>query len=134
MLTMRFRCPSCGFAGQVRVPPHFARGRSARLRCGRCQNSFTLAVGRLWPQDSAGAYDALVPRSLDCAGERLGSLWVGVSGARGGAPPAPPRPPAARPAGAGGGGAGGPRGGPRGGGGGGGGALGGGRALGPAAA
>ncbi len=84
---MRFRCPSCGFAGQVRVPPHFPRGRSARLRCGRCQHSFTLAVGRLWPQDSSGAYDALVPGSLDCAGERLGSLWVEITGARGGNPP-----------------------------------------------
>jgi pimeloyl-ACP methyl ester carboxylesterase len=87
MLTMRFRCPSCGFAGQVRVPPHFPRGRSARLRCGHCQHAFTLAVGRLWPQDSAAAYDALVPGSLDCAGERLGSLWVEITGPRGGAPP-----------------------------------------------
>jgi pimeloyl-ACP methyl ester carboxylesterase len=87
MLTMRFRCPSCGFAGQVRVPAHFPRGRSARLRCGRCQTAFTLAVGRLWPQDSAGAYDALVPGALDCAGERLGSLWVEITGARGGTPP-----------------------------------------------
>ena len=87
MLTMRFRCPSCGFAGQVRVPPHFPRGRSARLRCGRCQHLFTLAVGRLWPQDSAGAYDALVPGTLDCAGERLGSLWVEITGTRGGTPP-----------------------------------------------
>ncbi len=87
MHSMRFRCPSCGFAGQVRVPPHYPRGRSARLRCGRCQQVFTLAVGRLWPQDSAGAYDALVPGSLDCAGERLGSLWVEIAGARGGTPP-----------------------------------------------
>jgi pimeloyl-ACP methyl ester carboxylesterase len=87
MLSMRFRCPSCGFAGQVRVPPHFPRGRSARLRCGRCQHAFTLAVGRLWPQDSAGAYDALVPGSLDCAGERLGSMWVEITGPRGGGSP-----------------------------------------------
>jgi pimeloyl-ACP methyl ester carboxylesterase len=87
MLNMRFRCPSCGFAGQVRVPPHFPRGRSARLRCGRCRQAFTLAVGRLWPQDSAAAYDALVPGSLDCAGERLGSLWVEISGPRTAAPP-----------------------------------------------
>jgi pimeloyl-ACP methyl ester carboxylesterase len=44
-------------------------------------------VGRLWPQDSPGAYEALVPGSLDCAGERLGSLWVEISGTRGGSPP-----------------------------------------------
>ena len=44
-------------------------------------------MGRLWPQDSAGAYDALVPGSLDCAGERLGSLWVEITGPRGGTPP-----------------------------------------------
>ena len=84
---MRFRCPSCGVSGQVQVPPHFPRGRSARLRCGRCKNSFTLAVGRLWPQDSAGAYDALIPGALGCSGERLGSLWVEVTGARSGTPP-----------------------------------------------
>jgi pimeloyl-ACP methyl ester carboxylesterase len=87
MLGMRFRCPSCGFAGQVSVPPHYPRGRCARLRCGRCRQAFTLAVGRLWPQDSPGAYDALVPGALDCSGERLGSLWVEIAGARGGTPP-----------------------------------------------
>lgn len=84
---MRFRCPSCGFSGQVRVPASFPRGRSARVRCARCRNTFTLAVGRLWPQDTAEAYEALVPGALGCAGEKVGRLWVEITGARKGTPP-----------------------------------------------
>jgi pimeloyl-ACP methyl ester carboxylesterase len=84
---MRFRCPSCGFLGRVQVPAHFQRGRRARIRCARCHKPFILAVGRLWPQDSAEAYDALVAGALDCRGERLGKLWVETVGARSGGNP-----------------------------------------------
>jgi pimeloyl-ACP methyl ester carboxylesterase len=84
---MHFRCPSCGVSGQVRLPEHFPRGRSARIRCARCRHSFQLAVGRLWPQDSREAYDALLPGALGCAGERLGEMWVETAGVRAGTPP-----------------------------------------------
>ena len=84
---MRFRCPSCGLTGQVRLPDHYPRGRSARVRCARCRHSVVLAIGRLWPQDSREAYDALLPGTMGCSGERLGELWVEVSGSRAGAPP-----------------------------------------------
>ena len=84
---MRFRCPACGVSGRVQVPDRFPRGRSARIRCARCKHSFVLAVGRLWPQDSREAYDALVPGALGCSGERLGEMWVEIAGARAGTPP-----------------------------------------------
>ena len=84
---MRFRCPSCGFLGRVQVPAHFPRGRRARIRCARCHKPFILAVGRLWPQDSAEAYDALVAGALDCRGETLGKLWVETVGSRSGSFP-----------------------------------------------
>jgi len=84
---MRFRCPSCGFLGRVQVPAHFQRGRRVRIRCARCHKPFILAVGRLWPQDSAEAYDALVAGSLDCRGEKLGKLWVETVGSRSGSNP-----------------------------------------------
>jgi hypothetical protein len=84
---MRFRCPSCGFLGRVQVPAHFPRGRRARIRCARCHKPFILAVGRLWPQDSAEAYNALVAGALDCRGEKLGKLWVETVGSRGGSNP-----------------------------------------------
>jgi hypothetical protein len=84
---MRFRCPSCGFSGRVQVPVHFPRGRRARIRCTRCHKPFILAVGRLWPQDSAESYDALLPGALDCRGEKVGRIWVETTGSRSGSNP-----------------------------------------------
>jgi pimeloyl-ACP methyl ester carboxylesterase len=84
---MRFRCPSCGFAGRVQIPAHFPRGRRASIRCSQCRKPFNLAVGRLWPQDSAQSYDALIAGALDCQGEMIGTLWVETVGSRSGSNP-----------------------------------------------
>jgi hypothetical protein len=84
---MRFRCPSCGFAGRVQIPAHFPRGRRASIRCSHCRKPFNLAVGQLWPQDSAQSYDALLPGALECKGEKIGALWVETMGSRGGSSP-----------------------------------------------
>ncbi len=78
--TMQFRCPFCGFNGGVRIPAHFPKGRTIRIRCSRCRKPFPLSLGRLFPQKQAESYRALVPGSLPCRGERIGRLWVESTG------------------------------------------------------
>jgi len=79
---MRFRCPSCGFSGGVRIPDHLPKGKTVRIRCSRCHKPFPLSVGRLFPQQNPGSYQALAPDSLSCRGSMVGRLWVECSGAR----------------------------------------------------
>ena len=92
---MRFRCPSCGFRGVVRVPELFPRGKETLVRCSRCQARFPLTVGRLWPQASEEAYGCLVTDAPGCRGETVGRLWVEPRGEAGSALPVlvlPPHP------------------------------------------
>jgi pimeloyl-ACP methyl ester carboxylesterase len=77
---MQFRCPTCGFRGSVRIPAHLPRGHRATVRCPKCRRPFVLALGRLFPQPSVAAYAALIPGSRACRGERVGSLWLEVTG------------------------------------------------------
>ncbi len=84
---MRFRCPSCGFRGIVRVPEYFPRGKDAPVRCSRCHNRFSLTIGRLWPQVTEEAYGSLAMDAPSCRGERVGRLWAEVRGTRTAQPP-----------------------------------------------
>jgi len=72
---MRYQCPSCKQTGTVRVPESFPKDKKARIRCPACNHSFSLAPGRLWPQDSEEAYRALAvdarPGGLQLAGLRV---------------------------------------------------------------
>ncbi|UCF96106.1 MAG: hypothetical protein JSV89_13075 [Spirochaetaceae bacterium] len=79
---MRFRCPSCSFSGGVRIPDHLPKGKTVRIRCSRCQKSFPLSLGRLFPQEYPAAYQALVEDSLGCRGIKVGQLWVECVGPR----------------------------------------------------
>jgi len=80
--TMRFRCPSCGFSGGVRIPDHFPIGKTVRIRCSRCQEAFPLTLGKLFPQEHPESYQALAPESLRCRGAKVGRLWVESVGPR----------------------------------------------------
>jgi pimeloyl-ACP methyl ester carboxylesterase len=73
---MRFRCPTCGFRGGVRIPPHLPKGKTVRIRCSRCKKMFPLRLGRLFPQEHRESYRALVPDSLGCRGTKVGRLWL----------------------------------------------------------
>jgi hypothetical protein len=84
---MTVRCPSCAFRGNIRIPDHVPRGKSVRVRCARCGSPFSLNAGRLFPQEQAQGYAAIVPESLPCRGERLGNLWVEVKGSPAGRTP-----------------------------------------------
>jgi pimeloyl-ACP methyl ester carboxylesterase len=79
---MRFQCPACGFTGAVRIPAHLPRGKTVRIRCSRCQDSFPLSLGRLFPQEYPAGYQALTPDSLGCRGDKVGRLWVETIGTR----------------------------------------------------
>lgn len=79
---MRFRCPSCGFNGRVRIPDHFPIGKTTRIRCSRCRKLFPLTLGKLFPQERPESYQALVPNSLRCQGTKVGRLWVESVGRR----------------------------------------------------
>ncbi len=79
---MRFQCPSCGFNGGVRIPNHLPKGKTVRIRCSRCQESFPLSLGKLFPQEYPAGYQALVPDSLGCKGIKVGRLWVETVGSR----------------------------------------------------
>jgi len=79
---MRFRCPSCGFNGGVKIPDHFPIGKTTRIRCSRCQKPFPLTLGKLFPQERPESYRALAPDSLRCRGTKVGRLWVESVGRR----------------------------------------------------
>lgn len=84
---MKFRCPSCGFTGIIRVPDYFPRGKKVAINCVKCNKKFSLTTGKLWPQASEAAYRALIPETLDCKGEIFGNLWVEITGAKSDSPP-----------------------------------------------
>lgn len=73
---MRFRCPTCGFNGEVKIPDHFPTGKTTRIRCSRCRKPFPLTLGKLFPQERPQSYRALTPDSLRCQGTKVGRLWV----------------------------------------------------------
>jgi pimeloyl-ACP methyl ester carboxylesterase len=77
---MQFRCPSCGVTGRVRVPDHYPRGKTVRIRCTSCNKPFPLSLGKLFPQEFAESYRALIPEALPCRGDMVGSLWVETVG------------------------------------------------------
>jgi pimeloyl-ACP methyl ester carboxylesterase len=79
---MRFQCPACGFSGGVRIPAHLPKGKTVRIRCSRCQKSFPLSLGKLFPQEYPAGYQALIPDSLSCGGTKVGRLWVETVGSR----------------------------------------------------
>ncbi len=77
---MRFRCPSCGLEGQVRIPEHFPRVKKTRIRCARCNQAFPVTIGKLWPQESESAYESFLPAVAGCRGEKIGPLWIEIKG------------------------------------------------------
>jgi len=84
---MKFRCPSCGFIGIIRVPDYFPRGKRVAINCAKCNYKFSLTTGKLWPQDSEAAYRALMAETMDCKGEIIGNLWVEITGSESDFPP-----------------------------------------------
>ena len=77
---MEFRCPSCGLQGRVRIPENFPRVKKTKIRCAHCNKAFTLTIGKLWPQESESAYEALLPAAAGCRGEKIGPLWIEIKG------------------------------------------------------
>jgi pimeloyl-ACP methyl ester carboxylesterase len=60
----------------VRIPDHLPKGKTVRIRCSRCQHSFPLSLGKLFPQEARESYQALVDDSLACEGTMVGRLWL----------------------------------------------------------
>lgn len=71
---MKFRCPSYGFTGIIRVPDYFPRGKKVAINCAKCNYKFSLTTGKLWPSPGLGAeYRALMALEAETCSPLHGS-------------------------------------------------------------